>query len=151
MTCKLGQKNTFFCCGIAAAHHIDVLSGKELAVTGGTVGNAPAFEFLFPLEPNRSGMGTGGQQYPETAVVAPVGVHRLDVPGKVKGGRFRQHKLCAKCCCLLLHRIRKCLAAGPLNAGIIDYLVGNGDLAAKLQLFQNKHPVFRPGKVKGGS
>jgi len=38
---EFGKKHTFFRRGIAASHHIGILSGKEFAVAGSGAGNTP--------------------------------------------------------------------------------------------------------------
>ena len=81
-------------------------------------------------------------------VIAFVGTHGLNIAGKVKARGYRKHKFCPKAFCLLLDGIRQCFTAGLGNTGIIHYLMGDGDLSAKLFLFQHQYPILCPGKVQ---
>ena len=150
MAGKLRQKHTFLRCRIATADNKNFFACKELAVTGGAVGNTSTFVFFLSLKPNRSWMRAGCQQDTKAAVVALTGMHSLDIPVQVKAGSFRKHKLRAETFCLLLDGIRQGFAAGLGNAGVIHHFVGNGNLAAELFFFQHQHPVFGPGKVQRG-
>ena len=106
MSGEFRQKYTFLRGCIATANNKDFFSGKELAVTGGAVGNAPALVFFLTFETYRSGVCAGCQQDAKTAVVTFIGVYRLDIPGKVKAGSSRQYKLRTEVFRLLLDSIR---------------------------------------------
>ena len=150
MTGKFRQEYTFLRRGIPTTDNKNLFSCKEFSIAGGTVGNAPALVCFLTFEPNCSGVGTGCHQDTKAAVVSLACMHRLDIPGKVKAGGFCQQKFRTEAFRLLLNGIRQGFAAGLGNAGIVDHLMGNSDLPAKLLFFQHQHPVFCPGQVKCG-
>ena len=147
---KFGEEDAFFRRCVAAAHNKYVLAGEKLAVAGGAVGDAPALVFFFTLKTHLSGMRAGSQQNAEALKISPPGANRLDIARHIKPRRLCQQELCAECFRLLLHGLCQLLAAGFADAGIIDHLVGNGNLTAELLLFQHQHPIARPGQIDGG-
>ena len=150
MAGKFRQEYAFLRRGIAAAHHKNLLTGKEFSVTGGAVSNTPSFVFFLTFESDRSRVCAGCQQNTKAPVIPLAGMHGFDISRKVKAGGFCEYKFRTEALRLLLNSIRQRLAAGFGNAGIVDHLMGNGDLPAKLLLLQNQHPILRAGKVKCG-
>ena len=130
--------------------HKGEILGKEFTVTGGTISDTPALVLLLAPETNCSRVRAGCQQNTKATVISPVGAHRFDIPIKLKAGSFRQQEFSSKAFCLLLDGIRQCFTAGLGNTGIIHYLMGDGDLSAKLFLFQHQYPILCPGKVQRG-
>ena len=147
---KFRQKYAFLRRRVTAAHHKDLFVRKEFSVAGGTVSNAPALVFFLAFETNRSGMRAGCQKDAKTAIIPLAGMHRLDIPEKIKAYGFCHQKFRAEALCLMLHGIRQRFAAGFGDTGIVDHLMGNGDLSAKLFSLQNQHPILRPGQIQGG-
>ena len=150
MAGKFREKYAFLCRRIAAADDENLFPGEELAVAGGAVGNTPALVRFLALESNGSRMCAGCQQDAKAAVVPLVGMHRLDIPGNRKAGGFRDLEFRAEALRLLPDGIRQRLAAGFGDAGIVDHLMGDGDLSAELLFFQHHAAVFRPGKIQRG-
>ena len=150
MTGKFCQKHAFLCRRIAAAHNENFFSGEKLPVAGCAVRNTPPFVFFLPFKADRSGVSSGCQQNTKAAKIALACMHSFYIPGKIKACSLCQHKFCTEVFCLLLYGIGQGFATGFGNAGIVYYLVSNGDLPAELFLFQHQHPVFCPGKVQCG-
>ena len=143
----LGEENRFLRRGKAAAHHEHFLVRKELTVTGGAVGNAPAPEVRFSFEAHHSGMGTGGQQNAEGFEIALGRLYSFDLAGHVQSLHLCQLEFRPEDLSLTAHGLGQILAGGAEHTGIIHDFVGNGDLAAEFFLFQHQSPVLGPGQI----
>ena len=142
------EENRLLRRGKSAAHHEDLLAGEELTVAGGAVGNTPAPVFRLAPEAHHSGMGAGGQQHTEGLQLSPGGFDRFDITGHIQRFHFSQHKFRAEGFRLLSHGLGQRGAAGFLHTGIVDHLMGNGDLPTKLFLLQHQSAIFRPGQIQ---
>ena len=151
MSCVLGEEHGLLCCGKAAADDEHILAGEELAVAGGAVGYAAAAEIFFSGESHHAGMCAGGQQHAEALELTPVGVNGLYIAAHVKLVHACQHELSAEVFGLLTHGLGQLCTAGAANAGVVYNLMGNGDLAAELFLFNNQYAVFCSCKIYCGS
>ena len=146
-----GEEDAFLCGSKTAAHHKNILAGKEFTVAGGAVCHTPAPELFLSGKADHAGMCAGGQQYAEALQGAPAGLHGFDLAGHVQRRNLCQQKLCAEMLRLFAHGFGKLGAAGALHAGIVDHLGGDGDLPAEMVLFHHNHPVTGPCQIKSGS
>ena len=95
-------------------------------------------------------MGAGGQQDTEAAVVPLIGAHGFHIPGQIEAGGLCRKEFRPEVLRLLPDGIRQGLAADFCDAGVVDHLMGNGNLPAELLLFQHQAPIPGPGQVEGG-
>ena len=146
----LGKKHALLSGREAAAHHKDILAGKELPIAGGAIGNSPPPELCFTLEPHHTGMGAGGQQDAEALQIATPSAHSLHITAQIQFGDLRQEEFRTEGLGLFPHRFRERGAAGSLHPGEIDHFCGNGDLPAEVVLFHDHDPVAGPGQIEGG-
>ena len=141
------QKHRFFCRGKAATNNEYLFSGEELTVAGGAVGNTPSPEVRFSPESHHSGMGSGGKEDSKGFQFPAGGLYGFDIAGKVQAFRLCQQELRSEGFCLSAHGFSQFLTRGFCHTGVIDHLMGDGDLPAKLFLFQHQSAVLGAGKI----
>ena len=135
--CILGQKHAFLCSRKASTDYKDFFAGKELTVAGGTIGNTVTLVVLFSDKTNVTWMCSRGQKNRKAGTLAFSGVNYLDISRHVQVSDFCQQKLCAKGLSLLAHSFRKLRTTGRENSRIINDLISDGDLSAKMVLLDN--------------
>ena len=144
----LGQKHAFLCGRKAAAHHKDILAGKELPIAGGAIGNSPPPELCFTLEPHHTGMGAGGQQDAEALQIATPSAHSLHITAQIQFGDLRQEEFRTEGLGLFPHRFRERGAAGSLHPGKLTTSAVMGDLPAEVVLLHDTTRYAGTGQVE---
>ena len=95
-------------------------------------------------------MGAGGQQDAEAFQLAPVGAHDFNIAAHVQALHPRQQEFRAKALGLLAHGLRQLRTAGALYTGVVDHLMGDGDLAAEALLLHHDHTIPGSRQVNSG-
>ena len=150
MTGVLGEEHGLLRGGKAAAHHEHIFAGEKLPVARGAVGHAPALEGRLPGKAHFSGVGPGGPQDPEAGQRPPGGADGFDVSGQVQPRDLGQQEFRPEGLGLPAHGLGEFGAAGLGHTGVVDHLVGDGDLAAEVVLLYDDHPVPGPGQIEPG-
>ena len=78
MLCIFGQEQCLLCCRKSAANDKDLLSGKKLPVTGGTIGNTTPPKFGFSPEACHTGRSARCQQQAMCTECSLFRLHFLD-------------------------------------------------------------------------
>ena len=149
MTRIFGEKYALLGCCETAAHDEHILAGEKLTVTGRAVCHAVTSKLFFAFKVDHAGMSTGGKQDAKASQLAPIGINGLDLTLYIQTLGLSQQELCAKLLGLTLHGSRQRRTAGALDARVVDHLCRNGNLSAKVLLFQHQYTISRPRQING--
>ena len=135
--CILGQKHAFLCSRKASTDYKDFFAGEELAIASGAVSNTVALIVLFSHKADMTWMCSCGEKNGEAGTLTFGGVNYLNISRHVQVSNFCQQKLCTKGLSLLTHGFRKLRTTGRENSRVINDLISNSDLSAKMVLLDN--------------
>ena len=137
---KFGEVDGFLHRTVTAADHIHLVILKERGIAGGAEGDAATGELALILTADGAGEGTGGDNDGLGLVLALIADDLLDLAAEVNALDDIGAALSTELCRLLAHAGDQTATALTLDhlAGIVLDLVGLGDLAAVLSLFDNQ-------------
>ena len=144
------EEYCFFARGKSAADDEELFSREKFSVAGRTVGDTAPAKFSFPFETDRARTRSRRDYDAERANVSARRFDGFYRSREIELPRFGGEKFRAEIFRLLPHRFRERLAGSAQNAGIIDDLVGDGDLSADVFALEHEHAKTRAGKVNCG-
>ena len=151
LAAELCQVQSFFYSAVAAANHKDIHIFKEVAVAGRAVGNALACQFFFTRAANGLRRSTGGDDHSLALVFVLAAFDHLDVAFQLYIHHGVKHFLRAKMVGLVHHLFDQRGAGFAFHsAGVVLDLVGDHDLAAVLDLFNDQGAQTRSAGIQGG-
>lgn len=75
-------------------------------------------------------------------------MHGFDIAVHVEADGFGGKEFSAEILRLLTHGLGKRTASGAANARIVDHLIGDGDLSAKIIFLENQYAISGTGQIQ---
>ena len=151
MLCVLCKEYTFLRSRKSTAYYKDVLSCKELTVTGSTISHTMAFILCLTLKANHPRVCTCSKKYTKALNLTLGGLYLLYIIIHIYRCYLGKLELRSKVLCLYTHFLGKCLSICDFNAWIVYHLRSNGNLSTEFLLFKHYYPVAGSCKVKSRS